>query len=272
MAHTEYVLGTDAAEMNRLKRQHELWKTELLKLWQQAQFKAGHKLLDLGCGPGFTTLDMARWLGPQSEITAVDMAANYIEHLKNQPKESASARIHAVQANLKELNLPGRGNFDAAFCRWLMIFVPEPKAALQKVFEHVKPGGVFALQEYVAYDTMALCPRSLAMEKVVAAIFKSWEDEGGDPNRGRVLPDLLSQVGFQVETITPIAQAVRPQDSLWEWPDEFYRVYLPKLVQKGYLTANDSAEFFRDWQKASRTPGHFFLAPTVVNIIARKAG
>lgn len=266
----EYVLGTAADELHRLKRQHELWKGELLKLWQQAQFQAGDHILDLGCGPGYTTLDLARWLGPRSQVTAVDIAANFIEYLKAQPKDDSIAQVNTHVASLTEMKLPKVGSYDGAFCRWLMIFVPDPKAALQKVFEHIKPGAKFALQEYVAYDTMALCPQSTAMDTVVASIFKSWRDEGGDPNRGRVLPRLLAEVGFKIDSITPIAQAIRPQDSLWEWPDGFFANYIPKLVAKGYLAQADADAFFADWRKATVTPGHFMLAPTVFNIIAHK--
>lgn len=265
----DYVLGTDQGELSRLRRQHELWKEDLLRIWRNSGFKAGDRVLDLGCGPGFTSRDLARWLGPRGEVMAIDASKNFLDYLAAQPEEVEQAPIRVEQAFLEKLNLP-RKDFDGAFCRWLMIFVPDPEAALVAVHRHLKPGARFALQEYVAYDSMALCPDRPIVEKVVRAIFTSWRDEGGDPNRGRVLPALLEKTGFRVHTVEAIAKTARPQDPLWEWPDGFYRNFLPRLVSKGLLTQDESEEFFTEWEAARRTPGHFFLAPTMMNIVAEK--
>lgn len=265
----EYVLGTDNQELSRLRRQHELWKEELIRLWKKSGFKAGDRVLDLGCGPGFTTRDLARWLGPRSEVTAVDVAENFLTYLASQPEEVEQAPIHTKASFLEELDLPEK-DFDGAFCRWLMIFVPDVAGALRSVHRHLKPGKRFALQEYVAYDTMALCPQRDSMTVVVDAIFKSWRDEGGDPNRGQELPALLEGNGFRVLEIEPLVRAVRPQDTLWEWPETFLRNFVPKLLTKGYLNDAQAKAFFHDWEEARRTPGNYLLTPTMVNILAEK--
>ena len=49
-----YILGTDAQELHRLGVQHQVWSEEALHGWRLAQFRAGHTLLDLGSGPGFS--------------------------------------------------------------------------------------------------------------------------------------------------------------------------------------------------------------------------
>lgn len=265
----DYVLGTDQKELGRLRRQHELWKEELLRIWGRAGFRADHRILDLGCGPGFTSRDLARWLGPRGEVTAVDASENFLNYLAAQPSEIEQAPIKVHQAFLEKMDLPAK-DFDGAFCRWLMIFVPDCEAALRTVHRHLKKGARFGLQEYIAYDTMALCPDRPSMKPVVDAIFKSWLDQGGDPNRGRILPALLEKTGFRVLEIEPVTKAIRPQDPLWEWPDGFYRNFLPRLVAGGYLTAAQTEAFQRDWDEARRTPGHFLLGPSFVSILAEK--
>lgn len=269
MDQKEYILGSDELELNRLRRQHELWKEELLRLWRQSAFRAGGSYLDLGCGPGFTTRDFARWLGPNSEITAIDASEKFLNFLKAQPHEAGMAKIETHRTFLEQLQLP-RTDFAGAFCRWLMIFVPKPADAIRAVHRHLRPGGQFVLQEYVAYDTMKLCPHRESMTDVVSAIFKSWRDEGGDPNRGEILPSLLEQNGFRVTSIEPICRSIRPTDPLWEWPTTFYKIFVPTLVAKKYLTQTQADQFFKDLQEAEKTPGHFMIAPTLVNICAEK--
>jgi ubiquinone/menaquinone biosynthesis C-methylase UbiE len=266
----EYVLGTDSTELVRLRRQHELWKADVLRAWGLANFKAGQTIVDLGCGPGYTTLDLARFLGPLSKITAVDLSRDFLDALAAHPKTAAEAAISTQCSSLEEMALKPE-SFDGAFCRWVMIFVADVARALTKVHAALKPGGKFVLQEYVAYETMALCPPSQPMKNVNEAIFKSWYQQGADPNRGQVLPALLEQAGFKVEVIEPIARIIRPDDAFWEWPEGFFRSFLPRLEQNGFLTSSEVQAFFADWQKARATPGAFFIAPTMVTIVATKA-
>lgn len=65
----EYILGNDLVEIAGLKLQHDLWANEAKQLWSKVGFAHVEQLLDLGCGPGFTTLALAQIMKPGSEIT-----------------------------------------------------------------------------------------------------------------------------------------------------------------------------------------------------------
>lgn len=261
----DYVLGADQTELQRLKLQHDLWKDHLIRLWKKANFVSGQSILELGCGPGYTTEDLSTYLGHKSQITAVDISDNFLNYLKN--KNVPGVTTH--KSFIESLSLEKK-NFDAAFCRWLMIFVPDINVAIAKISEHLKPGATFALQEYISYDSFSIAPDAAIMKKVVDAIFKSWMDQGGYPNQGRRLPLALENHGFDVIEIEPIARVSRPHEPLWQWPETFFQSFIPRLVQTGYLTANDQAEFFATWEALKTTKGAFCVAPTVVNIIAKK--
>jgi ubiquinone/menaquinone biosynthesis C-methylase UbiE len=260
-----YILGTDQVELDRLKLQHDLWKDHLIRLWQKSNMKSGQKILELGCGPGFTTEDLAAYTNYQSDITAIDISENFLKYLDS--KKIPQIKTH--QSFIEKLNLPEK-NFDSAFCRWLMIFVPDIEIAIQKIGEHLKPDAIFSLQEYISYDSFSLAPDQPIMKKIVDAIFKSWMDQGGFPNQGRRLPLALERNGFKVLEIEPIARVCRPEDPLWQWPETFFQSFLPRLVSTNYISAIDQAEFFTVWEKTKSTPGAFCVTPTVVNIIAQK--
>ena len=51
-----YILGTDQEELDRLKIQHQVWRSEAERGWKLANFKSGKILLDLGCGPGYCSI------------------------------------------------------------------------------------------------------------------------------------------------------------------------------------------------------------------------
>ncbi len=237
----------------------------MIRLWKKSNLNPGQSVLELGCGPGFTTEDLSTYLHHKSHITAVDISDNFLSYLKS--KNISQVTTH--KSFIESLSL-SKKDFDFAFCRWLMIFIPDIEAAIAKIAEHLKLGATFAIQEYISYDSFSIAPDAAIMKKVVDAIFKSWMDQGGFPNQGRRLPMALEKNGFSVLEIEPIARTCRPHEPLWQWPETFFQSFIPRLVQTRYLTRADENEFFKTWEALKTTQGAFCITPTVVNIIAKK--
>ena len=68
----DYILGTSDEELVRLGYQHQVWMDETVRLWNEAGFRPGHHLVDLGCGPGFGTVDLAHRVGPTGRVTGIE--------------------------------------------------------------------------------------------------------------------------------------------------------------------------------------------------------
>ena len=94
MSKPDYVLTTDAEELERLGFQHRLWSDTAYALWRRGGIRRGSRVLDLGCGPGFASLDLAELVGPDGEVFAVDGAERFLHHLEAQ----CNARADAGQA------------------------------------------------------------------------------------------------------------------------------------------------------------------------------
>ena len=63
-----YILGTDQEELKRLELQHSIWSSESHVGWRAAGFKRGDSILDLGCGPGSCSFELAKIVGPDGRI------------------------------------------------------------------------------------------------------------------------------------------------------------------------------------------------------------
>lgn len=261
---TEYVLGTNDLELERLGLQADFWRLPALNLWARAGFRRGHTLLDLGCGPGFATADLVRQVGPGGKVLAVDASERFVAHLKSQLPS-----VEAWVGDVQQLDLP-EGSLDGAWERWCLCFVPRPEQAVRAVARALKPGGAFALHDYVFYESMRLAPRSAAFERVAAAAAQSFRDTGGDPELGNRLPRILHEAGLVVEHLAPIVRVARPQDELWLWPETFFLYYARVLEERGYLTRAQVEEFERDWRARSADPHAAFYTPMVQEVIARK--
>jgi ubiquinone/menaquinone biosynthesis C-methylase UbiE len=275
----EYVLGTDERELERLGLQHRLWSDAAHALWRRAGIQPGSAVLDIGCGPGFALLDLARIVTAQSRHTApgrvvgVDASRPYLAHLGAQAAAQQLTNISTVQADLHDLDHLAEvepGSFDAAYARWVFCFVSDPAAVLRGAARALKPGGRLIVQDYFNYESMSVAPRRESFTKAVLATGRSWRTRGGDPDIIGRLPGLLPAAGLRLIHLDVHQRLARPGEQMWHWPQTFWENFLPTLVHMGLLNEDDQAAWLRDWDELSRTPGAFIMLPAVFDLIAEK--
>jgi ubiquinone/menaquinone biosynthesis C-methylase UbiE len=266
---TEYVLGTDRAELARLGLQHQLWLEQAAAAWERAGFHRGQKLLDVGCGPGFASFDLAQRVGPRGQIVAVDISQRFLAHLEGLAKARGVTNIRTAHGSVERMDI-GESGFDGAYARWVLCFVRRPAAVVEQVARRLKRGGVFVIQDYFRYEGITIAPMCEAFHRVFRAVCESWRVRGGDPDIGCKLPGLLRRAGFDIREINPLVRLARPGSTLWDWPDTFFDLHLPALVKMRFITSAHERAFRREWAKRSRDPGAFFTSPPMVEIIAVK--
>ncbi len=271
-ARQSYILGVNQAELDRLGLQHQLWASRTSALWERAAIRSGDSVLDIGCGPGFATFDLARLVGPNGSVVAIDEAELYIEHLRAQAAARRVDRIEAHAGDVHDLTgaLGSEPRFDAAYARWVLCFVKDPETVVAQAAALLKPGGRLIVQDYFNYRAMRLAPPNDAYDRVILAIERSWRDRGGDPNIGGRLPGMMRRAGLTVREITPQLRVARPTDTLWAWPDSFYKNFIPELEKMGAITSDERIAFEREWARASDDPDAFVYTPPLVEIIAEK--
>ena len=145
-AERDYLLGADDEELRRLQAQHDTWLPETADLWERADFSVGQAILDLGCGPGFTSLELAERVGAEGRVLAVDGSPKFADR-------AASAGLQQVEvavADVRTLDLPA-ASMDAAFARWLFCFIEEPQGVIERVARVLRTGGRLVVVDYCAY-------------------------------------------------------------------------------------------------------------------------
>jgi SAM-dependent methyltransferase len=102
----------------------------------------GGSILDLGCGPGWTSLLLAR---AGFSVLGVDISERMIEIARERAsRENSPAEF--VVGDMEELDL-GRGDFDGALCFDCLHHCPGYESALRRVAAHLRPGGYVLLFE-----------------------------------------------------------------------------------------------------------------------------
>ncbi len=263
-----YILGTEKAELHRLGLQHQVWASEAQKGWNNAGFSAGQTLLDLGCGPGFCTKEMAYIVGETGKVIGIDKSQAYINYL-NQVAKLHALNIETQCSNFDQMSLSAN-SLDGMYCRWALAWIDNPEAILQKVINALKTGGKIVVQEYYDWTTHQIEPKMDAVSKAIKSAFQSFEDSEGNINIGRVLPNMLTQLGMKVTHIRPMLKMATPQDFDWHWPKSFYDVYFPKLVEMGYINNAELQECFKQLTVLEQNPNTTLCCPLMVEVVAEK--
>ena len=272
-ADPEYLLGTSDQEAARLGLQHRLWSASATALWERAGIAPGMTILDVGCGPGHASVELAEIVGPRGRVIGVEESPRYLKHLHDHAAARRLSNIDRILGDAQALPalLPGReATIDLAYARWVLCFVPDPEAVVAGVAALLKRGGRFAIQDYFNYEAMTLAPRRDAFTRVIHAIGASWRARGGDPDIAARLPALLRKHGLRVEHLAASERIATPASTMWHWPDSFWSLYIPRLVQLGHLTAAEQADFERAWRDAAKDPDTFMFLPPVFDILAVK--
>jgi SAM-dependent methyltransferase len=269
MAERDYVLGTHDAEIERLGLQHRLWRPLMLEGWRRAGVCEGQTVLDIGAGPGYAALDLADIVGGRGRVLALERSARFLEALK-----ARAAAQGLTQVTTRELDLVkdefGITAADAAWCRWVLCFVSDPRAVIRRIHAALRPAGVAVFHEYIDYRAWRFAPRLPLQERFVEAVMSSWEAEGGRPDVGGDLPEWLTLAGFRVESTRLMTDIVTPDDPLWQWPRRYVAVGAARLVELGKFSAAEAAELDAAIGAIEQRPQSRMVMPSVVEVIARR--
>ena len=265
----DYVLGTDAPEADRLRQQHALWQPQVEDAWNRAGLSSGHHVLDLGAGPGFGAVELARRVGPAGRVLALEHSATYVASARAAAKAAGVPWLEVRRHDLSRDPLEECG-FDFAWCRWVAMFLPELKPLVTLLSQALAPGGVLVAHEYVHWDSFALHPHGEAIGRFARACRQSFAEAGGDPDPNRGLPTRLAAAGFRIEELRPLPVIGRPGDAWAAWLERFVTNYSPQLIRMGLWSDPEALATQEEIDAARQVPGSYGVGPTVLELRARR--
>src|SRR4029453_6961543 len=151
-AERDYVLGTHDEELARLGLQHRVWGPVVLDCWQRAGITVGKRVLDVGAGPGYAAIDLAEIVGPTGEVVALGRSQNFILPIEEACRAHSLPNVKVHELDLMQDELP-KGDYDFAWCRWVVSFVNDPSLLIKKLAGVMPQGGVSIFHEYGHYET-----------------------------------------------------------------------------------------------------------------------
>lgn len=175
--------------------------------WRTAENSAGYllphlrpglDLLDVGCGPGSLTADLAARVAP-GRVIAIDSAVAPL----------AEARAAAIQAGVDvevrvgdayAIDLPD-DSVDVVHAHQVLQHVSDPVAVLREMARVCRPGGVIAARD-ADYAAMAWAPRSATLDRWLEIYRATAKANGAEPDAGRELLGWATAAGLTDVTAT----------------------------------------------------------------------
>ena len=108
----------------------------------------GMTVLDAGCGPGRVTLHLAKAVGADGKVIAVDLQQGMLDVVQRKAQQKGLAMIAFEKLSLGEGKLPAY-QADRAVLAAVLGEIPQQAAALQEVYAALKPGGILAVAETI---------------------------------------------------------------------------------------------------------------------------
>jgi SAM-dependent methyltransferase len=223
--------------------------------------------VDVGCGPGYASVDLAEIVGPKGQVLAYERSHRFLESLQARAAGLGLANIVATERDVADEPL-GEAVADAAWCRWVLSFVADPARAVAHIARALKPGGVAIFHEYAAYDAWRTMPPSTEVDRFRALVIQSWRESGGEPDAALHLPAWLASAGMEVVEARPHCEIVGPEHFTWQWPRAFMGVNAYRLHELGYIGRNEAESMAGALDNLPQ--GSWMMTPVVAEIIARK--
>ncbi len=265
----EYLLGSADDELARLEFQHQVWAPETERLWELAGVGPGQTIVDLGCGPGLASIDLARRVGSDGRVIGVDSSARFLDLAATRARRLGIENVETLRSDSDNLDAL-TGVADVVLCRWLFCFLDRPADTVAAAATCLKAGGRLAVLDYFNYLGVALQPHSSVTRKVFRHIDASFTASGGSLDVGGELPTMMIAAGFDVDAIIPVCRTGRPGSDAWNWVSSFLNIYLPGLVETGRMDRGLYAEFLNEWRSREQDPGTFLFTPPMVGVVATK--
>lgn len=111
----------------------------------------GEQVVDLGCGRGAMTTRLARRVGPQGHVAAVDLSANMVAATREQAAREGLTCVDVQTGDAADPDLPA-GSASLVTASLVLFFLPDPQAAVRRWLELLTAGGRIGFTTFGAQD------------------------------------------------------------------------------------------------------------------------
>lgn len=166
--------------------------------FRRAGLGPGMQCLDVGCGGGAVTIEMARIVGPNGHVEGIDMDPVKLELAASAAKHSGVGNVRFRRQLVQDWS--ATSSYDVVYSRFLLQHLTNPGTLLQQMWAAVRPGGILMVED-CDWTGWSADPPSPGVDFLRERYIKLLERRGGDPRIGLKLARYFRGVGAGVSGI-----------------------------------------------------------------------
>ena len=200
-----YVIRGGLQGRERLKVLARVMHKSTSALFDRIGIESGLSCLDIGCGSGDVTLELARRVGSQGRVVGADIDQTKLDLAGDEAKALDLRNVEFRNVDIRKP--PSQPSFDLVYARFLLTHLSDPAGAVECFYKHLKPGGIVIVED-IDFSGHFVEPPCKAFDRYVELYCDVVRKRGGHPNIGPRLPLLLKVAGFVdvgVNIVQPMA-------------------------------------------------------------------
>lgn len=263
MAHETYTHGHHESVL----RSHR-WRTaENSAAYLLPHLSPGMDLLDVGCGPGTITLDLAERVAP-GRVRGIDASADVIAaavaSASTDRATGTTAEVEFSVGNAYALDAAD-SSVDVVHAHQVLQHLADPVAALAEWRRVVKPDGLVAARD-ADYAAFTWYPSAPLLDRWLVLYEAAARANGGEPDAGRRLLSWANRAGFSDVTGSGTVWCfANPADRSWWgglWADRISKSALAtQLVAENLASADELEAIAGAWRSWADEPDGWFIVP-----------
>ncbi|UUN30223.1 class I SAM-dependent methyltransferase [Streptomyces sp. FIT100] len=227
------------------------------------ELRRGTDLLDVGCGPGTITADLAALVAPGT-VTAVDASAGILDEAREVAARRGADTIRFAIADVHRLDFPD-ASFDVVHAHQVLQHVGDPVRALGEMRRVCRPGGTVAVRDS-DYAAFAWYPQVPGLDAWLELYRRVARANGGEPDAGRRLYSWARRAGFSDITATATSWCfATPDERAWWsglWADRTTAsAYARLAVDGGHATTGELTAIADAWREWGSRHDAWFMVP-----------
>jgi enediyne biosynthesis protein CalE5 len=178
------------------KRHWNIWERAAQhineRLVDLAGIRPGHRVLDVATGLGEPALTAARRVGSNGSVVATDLSPAMLVLARQEAARLGLRNVEFREMDAEEPGLPAQ-SFDAALCRWALMFLPHLVVALTRLRELLVPQGRFAAAVWARPEKV---PFTSVPMGIITRVLQSAPPPAGAPGTFRLADEEVLRRAF----------------------------------------------------------------------------
>ena len=186
------ILG-GTADKARLSFLQQFLRPTTLPLFDRVGVRPGMACLDLGCGIGEATLDLARLVGSEGRVVGRDIDDISIEMARSDAEANGLSNVAFRLGDVRTVEETDR--FDMVNARFLLSHLRDPASLLSKMRRMLKPGGIVTVED-IDYSGYYCYPDLPSFRRCIELVYEMKRITGGNGDLGKELPVMFLDAGL----------------------------------------------------------------------------